>query len=302
LLMAALAVLLCGGLASGQSANGGADDWILYERGNAMFAQREYGRALQLYAEALSTAGIFPEAEVGIGDVYFEEGEFRLAREQYEKAYSQKSAFRIADTQYEVLYKLADLYQNENMYNRMEDSLLKIVADDKQFSDPSSERLKNQIQKNYTTKGIDHTLFLYQFDAPFAQVAHSRLGLFYYRSGRYEQAILELLYSVIYNATQINAILHSRDFDYQFTTLADMLSAIKGKKELAQHVAGSSLFRDLYYLAGASYAAGFPAHATQIWKLVSASTIAGNYSDLAARQLKAPWVEKVLGPGRGGNY
>jgi tetratricopeptide (TPR) repeat protein len=234
--------------------------------------------------------------------VYFEEGEFQLAREQYEKAYSQKSAFRIADTQYEVLYKLADLYQNENMYNRMEDSLLKIVADDKQFSDPSSERLKNQIQKNYTTKGIDHTLFLYQFDVPFAQVAHSRLGLFYYRSGRYEQAILELLYSVIYNATQINAILHSRDFDYQFTTLADMLSAIKGRKELAQYVAGSSLFRDLYYLAGASYAAGFPAHATQIWKLVSASTIAGNYSDLAARQLKAPWVEKVLGPGRGGNY
>jgi tetratricopeptide (TPR) repeat protein len=300
--MVALAVLLCGGLASGQSASGGADDWILYERGNAMFAQREYGRALQLYAEALSTAGIFPEAEVGIGDVYFEEGEFQLAREQYEKAYSQKNAFRIADTQYEVLYKLADLYQSENMYNRMEDSLLKIVADDKQFNDPASERLKNQIQKNYTTKGIDHTLFLYQLDVPFAQVAHSRLGLFYYRSGRYEQAILELLYSVIYNATQINAVLHSRDYDYQFTTLADMLSAIKGKKELAQYVAGSSLFRDLYYLAGASYAAGFPAHATQIWKLVSASTIAGNYSDLAARQLKAPWVEKVLGPGRGGNY
>ncbi len=300
--MAALAVLLCGGLASGQSVNGGADDWILYERGNAMFAQREYGKALQLYSEALSTAGIFPEAEVGIGDVYFEEGEFQLAREQYEKAYSQKNAFRIADTQYEVLYKLADLYQNENMYNRMEDSLLKIAADDKQFSDPASDRLKNQIQKNYTTKGIDHTLFLYQFDVPFAQLAHSRLGLFYYRSGRYEQAILELLYSVIYNATQINAILHSRDFDYQFTTLADMLSAIKGKKDLAQYVAGSSFFRDLYYLAGASYAAGFPAHSTQIWKLVSASTIAGNYSDLAARQLKAPWVEKVLGPGRGGNY
>jgi tetratricopeptide (TPR) repeat protein len=297
-----LVIALNGNPAFGQSANGRADDWILYERGNAMFAQREYGRALQLYTEALSAAGIFPEAEVGIGDVFFEEGEFQLAREQYEKAYSQKNAFRIADTQYEVLYRLADLYQNENMFNQMESSLLKIEADDKKFSDPANERLKTQIEKNYTTKGIDHTLFLYQFDVPFAQTAHSRLGLFYYRSGRYEQAILELLYSVIYNTTQINAVLHSRDVDYQFTTLSDMLSAVKGRKELAQYVANSNFFRDLYYLAGASYAAGFPAHATQIWKLISASTISGNYAGLSARQLKAPWTEKVLGPGRGGNY
>ena len=267
-----------------------------------MFAQREYGRALQLYKEALSVAGIFPEAEIGIGDVFFEEGELQLAKEQYEKAYDQKSAFRIADTQYEVLYRLADLYQNENMYNQMEDDLSKIVADDAKYSDPESARLKTQIEKNFKNKGIDHTLFLYEFDVPFAQAAHSRLGLFYYRSGRYEQAIVDLLYSVIYTTSEINSALHARDVDYQFTTLADMLAAVQGKKDLAQYVANSNLFRDLYYLAGASYAAGFPAHATQIWKLVAGSSISGSYASLSARQLKAPWVEKVLGPGRGGNY
>jgi tetratricopeptide (TPR) repeat protein len=301
-----LAIIACGLICPvsvfAQSTADRSDDWILYERGNAMFAQGEYGRALQLYKEAVSAAGIFPEAEIGIGDVFFEEGELQLAREQYEKAYGERNAFRIADAQYEVLYKLADLYQNENMYNRMEDALSRIVADDKKYSDAESARLKAQIEKNYTTKGIDHTLFLYQFDVPFAQVAHSRLGLFYYRSGRYEQAIVDLLYSVIYNTSEINSALHSRDVDYQFTTLSGMLTAVQGKKDLAQYVADSSLFRDLYYLAGASYAAGYPAHATQIWKLVASSTISGSYAALSARQLKAPWIEKVLGPGRGGNY
>ena len=267
-----------------------------------MFAQREYGRALQLYKEALSAAGIFPEAEIGIGDVLFEEGEFQLAREQYEKAYSQKNAFRMTETQYEVLYKLADLYQDENMFNQMEGALLKIEADDKEFSGPDGARQRDQIKRNFTTKGIDRALFLYQFDVPFAQGAHSRLGLFYYRSGRYEQAIAELLYSVIYSSTQVNSALRSRDADYQFTTLSELLAAVQGKKDLAQYAADSSLFRDLYYLAGSSYAFGFPAHATQIWKLIAASGISGNYAALAARQLKAPWIEKVLGPGRGGNY
>ena len=58
-----------------QASAGRSEDWILYEQGNAMVAQHEYGKALQLYKEAIAAAGIFPEAEVGIGDIFFEEGE-----------------------------------------------------------------------------------------------------------------------------------------------------------------------------------------------------------------------------------
>jgi predicted negative regulator of RcsB-dependent stress response len=63
-----------------------------------------------LYKDAIASSGIFPEAEIGIGDIFLEEGEFSLARDQYEKAYNSRNEFRIADTQCEVLYKLASLY------------------------------------------------------------------------------------------------------------------------------------------------------------------------------------------------
>jgi hypothetical protein len=286
------------GQKSGQESKESSADWILYEQANAMFMQREFGKALQLYKEAISYAGVFPEAEIGIGDVFFEEGEFHLAISQYEKAYTLRNALRIADSKYMILYKLADLYQSKDMYSQMEDALLKIEADDQKFSGTDSSRLKTQIWKNYTTKGLDHALFLYQFEVPFAQQAHSRLGWFYYRSGLYEHAAQELLFAVIYNSMGMNESLHDRNVDYQFSTLSGMISAIQNSKEISNFAATAGFPKDLYYLAGASYAAGYPERAVQLWKLVSESKIEGTYSLLAARQLKSPWVEKVLGPGR----
>jgi len=297
-----LACLLGSQFGFAQVPTGNPSDWILYERANAMVAQREFGQALQLYKEAVSSAGIFPEAEIGIGNVYFEEGEFDLARAQYEKAYSLRSGFRIAETQYEALYRLADLFQSKEMYREMEDSLLKIEADDKKFSDPESARVRSQIAKNYVEKGIDHTLFLYQFTVPFAQAAHSRLGWFYYRTGRYDQAIQELLYAVIYGSTEMNGALRNLDIEYQFTTLSDMLDAVPNHKELSGFASTSDFFLNLYYLAASSYAAGYPTHATQIWRMLAASRISGKYAALSARQLKAPWIEKIPATGRGTSY
>jgi tetratricopeptide (TPR) repeat protein len=288
--------------AFGQISQGTPEDWILYEKANAMFAQHEYGQALQLYKEAISSAGIFPEAEMGVGDVFFEEGEFELARDQYEKAYEMRKGFKVPETQYGLLYRLADLYQSREMYSQMEDSLLKIEMDDKKFSDSDGSRLIGQIWKNYKGKGIDHTLFLYQFDVPFAQAAHSTLGWFYYRSGLYEKAAQELLFAVIYKSTEMNAALHDMDVDYEFSNLSDLLAAAQSHKEISSFASNGGFFKDLYYLAGASYGAGFPAHAALLWKLLSASKLAGTYTALSARQLKSPFMEKVFGTGRGGNY
>jgi len=288
-------LLFCGSTVFAQTSINKSDEWILYERANALAAQHEYGQALQLYKEAISASGIFPEAEIGVGDIFFEEGEFDLAKAQYEKAYSLRNGFRISEMQYEVLYKLADLYEARTMYKPMEDALLKIASDDRRFAAPESSRLRGQIEKNYFEKGLDHVLFLYQFDVAFAAEAHSRLGWFYYRSGRYSQAVQELLYALIYRTTEIDSFLHDRDVDYQFKTLADMLASVEASKSLSAYVTGSSFFRDLYYLAGSSYAGGYPNHATDIWKIVAASRLSGKYADLSARQLRRPWTEKVIG-------
>ena len=80
--------------------------WLSFEEGNALVSQREFGKALEQYKNAIASAGTFPEAEMAIGDVYREEGELDLARKQYEKAYNMRSSFYIPDSKYDVLYKL----------------------------------------------------------------------------------------------------------------------------------------------------------------------------------------------------
>jgi hypothetical protein len=268
--------------------------WLIFEQGNTAASQKEYGRALQLYKAAIESAGIFPEAEAAIGDVYLEEGEAALAQRQYEKAYDLRKSFYIPDDQYAILYKLANLFELQQLYKRMEDSLSSIIADDKRFQETPNQRLRTQVEKNYLEKGLDRVIELYSFDDSFAAAAHSKLGWFYYRTGRFTQAVSQLLYSVVYRASQVEKYSRERDVEQEFASLGELLRIIDASQELKAYADSAGLFKDLYYLAGSTFAAGYPAHSSAIWKLLSASPAAGQYGALAARQLKKPFTEPLL--------
>ena len=292
LILAFAIICLAGGL-YGQDRQ--AQNWLLYEQGNAAMSSKEFGKALQYYKEAVSAAGIFPEAEMAIGDVYFEEGEFDLAVRQYQKAYNLRRGFYIFESQYDVLYKLARLYESQEMYKLMEDGLSTITNDDKHFVETSSSRLRTQIEKNYLEKGLDHVLLLYRFDQSFAAKAHSRLGWFYYRTGRFSQSMSHLLYSVIYCVSQINAYLRDRDINYEFSSLQEVLTAVEKADDLLRFVGEAGLYRDLYYLAGATFAGGYPQHALALWSLIAGFPASGSYQELSRRQVKSPRVEPLIG-------
>ena len=200
--------------------------WLLYEQGNTAASQKEFGRALQLYKSAIESAGVFPEAEAAIGDLYMEEGEAELAQRQYEKAYDLRKSFYIPDDQYAILYKLANLFELKQLYKRMEDTLNVIIADDKRFQETPNQRLRSQVEKNYLEKGLDRVLVLYTFDDSFAAPAHSKLGWFYYRTGRFSPATSQLLYSVIYRASEVQRYARERDVDQEFPDLATLLEVV----------------------------------------------------------------------------
>jgi tetratricopeptide (TPR) repeat protein len=269
--------------------------WLLYEQGNTSFALKEYGEALKQYKDAIGIAGIFPEAEMAIGDVYKAEGEFDLAQTQYEKAYNLSNAFYIAGSRYDVLYKLARLFEERELYKLMEDRLTTIVNDDKHFQETPNSQMRAQVERNYLDKGLDHVLLLYSFNDSFAIDAHSKLGWFYYRTGRYSQAISHLLYSIINRVSQINGYLRDSDVDYRFSTLQDLLMAVKKSPDLASFVSSGGLYKDLYYLAGSTYANGYPEHAIALWRLVADFPEAGAYQALSRKQIKVPWLEPLIG-------
>jgi hypothetical protein len=177
----------------------------------------------------------------------------------------------------------------------MEDSLTAIVMNDKHFVETATSRLRTQIDKNYLEKGLDHVLLLYRFEASFSAKAHSKLGWFYYRSGRFSQSMSNLLYSVIYDVSEINAYLRESDINYEFTSIQDVLIAVEKNSALQTFVGEVDLYKDLYYLAGATFAGGYPQHALDLWNLITKFTSSGKYKDLSQRQAKSPRIEPLLG-------
>ncbi len=276
------------------AASSASEDWMLYEQGNAAMAQREFGKALSLYKEAILRAGVFPEAEMAIGDVYTEEGELDLALAQYDKAYNLRKSLMVPDMQYDVLYKSANLLQATGRYKAMEDKLTLIVQDDSNYQETANMRMRSQVEKNYNDKGLDRVLVLYSFDRSFAAAAHASLGWFYYRTGRYAAAVSHLLYATIYRTSQINRFLRDRDVDYQFMTMKGLLGSFGSSSEITTFVADTEYYKCLYYLAAASFANEQAEEARSLWILLSSQTAAGTYQDLSARQLKRPFLGPLL--------
>jgi tetratricopeptide (TPR) repeat protein len=269
--------------------------WLLFEQGNALLSRKEYGQALQQYKNAIGSAGIFPEAEMAIGDVYKEEGELELARKQYEKAYNLRNAFYISQSKYDVLYKLAKLFEDQDLFKLMEDRLSDIVADDKHFAESETLQQRTQMERIFFEKGLDRILTLYTFEDTFATGAHSELGWFYYRTGRYSMSVSHLLYSVVYRVSELKTFMTERDVGYQFSTLKDLLAGVRGSAEASKYMDQAGLFKDLYYLAGSTFASGYPQHSAGVWKIISESDAAGNYRELSRRQIKTPFMEPLLG-------
>ncbi len=268
--------------------------WLLYEQGNAFFSQREYGQALMNYQEAIGKTTAFPEAEIAIGDVYKEEGETELAMRQYEKAYNLRNYFNIPQDKYTVLYKIAAVAEEQLDYRKMEESLLEIVGDDKSFNEPSTSRIKEQIESNFYGKGLDYVMKLYRLEYRFAKDAHAKLGWFYYKTGFYKKSALHLLYAVLYTITEASNYVADRDVEFQFTTLKDFLQVSRPDKDVSAYIQESGLWNDLYYLAGSTFKAGYPARAQAIWTLISQNPQAERFVELSKRQLKSPWTEPYL--------
>jgi tetratricopeptide (TPR) repeat protein len=273
--------------------------WILYEQGNASFASKEYGVALAKYQGALAAFYPFPEAEAGIGDVYVQEGELELAVRQYRKAYELKNSLYIPETRYEILYKLARIYEVKLEYKSFEDSLKAVLVDDKNYTPTGTSRLREQFESNYYAKGLDFTLKLYRFPERFSADAHSKLGWFYYRSGNYTVSVVHLLYALVYKIGDASQFVLENDTDFQFTTLSDFLKIADGDKAVLAYLEKTDVYKDLYYLAGSTFKAGYPAHAKMIWQILSKSARAGTYTDLSTRQLKSPWTEPLLAQPQG---
>lgn len=289
------AITLLTGVLYAQESDNDQPYWVLFEKGKYEFERGELGRALMLFQQAREKAGgNYPKAEVAIGDIFFDGQEYSLAEEFYKKAYEHRLSFLTQQEKYGVLLKLARLYENMSAYKQMEDQLLEIVKDDPYFSDKAYSRYRRSLSDLFKKDGLDQMLLFYRIDILFPQEAHSRLSYFYYRTGNNSKSILHGLYAI--NAVLSRAIEEIRKIDpeYQFTTIESLLKLAADRDNILRLFYESDLFRTMYYLAGASYDAGFKTRARQVWLLLADTPLALDYAVLSAKQLSSPWVEPYI--------
>lgn len=89
--------------------------------------------------------------------------------------------------------------------------------------------------------------------------------------------------------------LAERDSEFEFNSITDLFDEMHKSASLTHLDESEAIFRDLYYLAGSTFALGYPKHSVQIWKLIVTFNRGGRYAELAARQIKKPWIEPLLG-------
>jgi len=247
--------------------------------------------------EALRVMGTFkayPEADYWIGESYRLEGEPVIALKQYRLAYEQQNLLETPEFAVEILYRMADIYYQQQEYQKMEEILSDLLTRDRLWSDESESFLRTSMDRTLAQQGLDRFLLLYRYDYTLSEKAHRQLGFYYYATGRHLKARNHLVFAFLIQTTTLINELKRLDFDYTYTGYQALLSAAEGRALLRDYLRLTDAYRTAYYLGAALFATGERSPAAEIWKALTTQAAAGEWRDRSGRQLAAPAVEPIV--------
>ncbi len=277
----------------------GSPAWLLLAEGKRAFQERNFGTALALFRQSIAAGGETPEADMWIGRVFEEEGELKLAVDQYDRALALKQQFVVREDALTVRYALANIYYETGQYGKYEVALRGIVAEDKYFSNPDLGGMRDAMLRILTSGGFDHLMLLYRLTELRTLRAHSELGAFMYRTGRYRDATLNLAFSTITDFTTAIEELRRTNPDFEFTTIQDLLIRSLADPRLAAYFLSAQLYRDLYYLGASLYANGIVGRAREIWTLdIDYAPKDNPWRQRSVAQMRRPFIEPILDIGQ----
>lgn len=268
--------------------------WVLYQQGEKAFREGELGIALSYYRVAIEKEVTYPEAEVGLGRVFQEEGNYALALEHYRAAYEERQQLLIPDEQYAILYRIATVYEIQDKHADYRRTLSQIVADHEMYAGDASQRFRDSLWSALVEDGIDRLIQLYRLENGFARRAHAQLGAFYYLTGRDRDATMHSVFAVLQALS--TSIEEQRRIQpgYVFESLGAFLARARRNPLLSDFHQRVGLFESLYYLGSTLYFQGHRRRGVEIWSVVSGIPEAGTWAVRARRQLEQPRREPLL--------
>ncbi len=267
--------------------------WLLYEYGRQAYELGEYGLASRVFREAIDRAGIAPEAEIWLARIFENEGEYNLAEKQYLKALEYKNDLYVIEEEIDLLYSLAEIYRKTDQYGKYEKTLISVIENDSEIR--INMNLQYSMIDVLKKRGIDKMFELYRYEKTKYNSARTGLGIFYYRTGRYSEAEINLILPLVSVATTGFNYIYDKTANYEFTNILSHIKRMLEYPELSQFLETYEFFQTLYYLAASLYADGFYDSASEIWMIITeCDKDDSTWTKRSERQLEDPFIEPVI--------
>jgi tetratricopeptide (TPR) repeat protein len=268
--------------------------WLIVERAERLLDEGEFGLAIQAYRRALQLSPGDPEAHFGLGRAYKAIGDYQVAEEHLQDALRAQADFTVADRVFLVRYERADIYRTRRDFARYERELVRIIADD---PPPDEIIIPSDAHEALAEQGLDRFLVLYRLPESGSTRARGMLAELLVGLGRYDEAAENATIAVLQAFTTLIGAEIRRDPTYEFTTVAELLERTRRSRPTRDYLEQSTIFHDLYYLAGA-YWGERDRTAIDVWQLLTRIDAEGTWGARATRRLADPQPEPLIVPTR----
>ena len=257
--------------------------WLAVEELRGAAAIHNSLKALRSLALALQS---YPEAEFGIGKIFFLEGELDLARLQYGKALDASASLEVPDDRIDILMALAEVDKAKGDWQNYEDDLRQSLADSNIFSS-GSDFMRVAMERALDLEGFDVMAKLYPVDEPKILGPASELGEFLLRNGR-SRATIDLALATDAMVTRIMTRLRVNEPTLGFVSLTDLAARIARDQELADWCNTMGLWKYLYYLGESLLADSRLGSGRQLLRDIAAAKGSGSWGAASRLALARP--------------
>ena len=269
-------------------------DWIRLEQGKRLFEKGNFGEALVIFKDLRESTDSYPEADFWIGRVFEEEGELSLAQAQYKKALDAKKDLYVSEDVLLIQGRLAYVYRISRKYHDYEEILKASLVYSEVWNAPDAARRYPLMIRALKEKGVDKLFELYRIDADSVLHVHSELGLYYYRTGRYEESLTHLVTAFLAELTAVMKEVKYDDPLYQTESVEELLGKGLISPRIQSYLEAVSFFPVSYYLGASLYALGEIRESRELFSLVANYAPSKKWTAMAMRQLTDPYIEPIL--------
>ena len=177
----------------------------------------------------------------------------------------------IPDEKYEILFSLAEIYEFQGDFNKMEEYLLLILSKEPIYR--SKNRINALLKSVSSPKKncVEQFFKLYRGNNYDLLKSFFKLGKYYKKSGEYEKALYTTSLGVATGFTKILNIVTKRNPVFEYKDLKSLLDEVSNYSDIVQWGIDNSLWESFNSFAECAFKNGDSVFASTLYKILSES-------------------------------